>query len=145
SSSGATGQPADQNLLTFTSMGASWPIGINVAAGTPLFQACDTQAQAPLCWDSDVSQASCQEGASILAGTLFDRGTPGGCLAGGATSQLVVRGNVLPGERFDLRIAIWDVGDPILDSVVVLDGFQWLSQSVTPGTTGVRVDGGSID
>ncbi|MDX2009185.1 MAG: hypothetical protein SFW67_03290, partial [Myxococcaceae bacterium] len=47
SSSGATGQPADQNLLTFTSMGASWPIGINVAAGTPLFQACDTQAQAP--------------------------------------------------------------------------------------------------
>ncbi|MCA2981482.1 MAG: choice-of-anchor L domain-containing protein [Myxococcaceae bacterium] len=145
SSSSAPGQPADGNLLTFTSMGVSWPIGINVAAGTPLFQACDTQMQRPLCWDPDVSSASCHEGASVLAGTMFDRLTANGCLSGGATSQLVVRGNVRPGERFDVRIAIWDVGDPILDSVLVLDGFRWLGQPVTPGTTGMRVDGGSID
>lgn len=144
SSSKAPG-PADDNLLTFTSRGVSWPIGINVAAGTPLFQACETEAQRPDCWDRDVSQDSCREGPGALALTMFDRPSPASCLSGGATSELLVRGNVQPQETFDLRIAIWDVGDPILDSAVLLDGFEWLSQPVTPGTVGVRVDGGTID
>jgi hypothetical protein len=145
SSSRAAGQPLDANLLTFTSSGVGWPIGINVASGTPLFQACEPQAQAGRCWDYDVSANSCQEGTGALAGTIFDKPGPTACVAGGATSQLLVRGNVLPNEAFDLRIAIWDVGDAALDSALVLDGFRWLTAPVTGGTTGVRVDGGVID
>ena len=60
---------------------------------------------------------------AVLAGTTFDRVKPMDCLKGGATAQLLTRGNVNPGEEFELRIAIWDVGDPALDSFVVLESF----------------------
>ena len=95
--------------MTFTSNGQAWPIGINVASGTPLFQACDSKQAKPACWDADVSPDSCLEGPAILAGTMFDR-LSSNCLSGGATAQLLTRGNVNPGEEFELRIAIWDVG-----------------------------------
>ncbi len=137
--------PPDLNLMTFASKGQSWPIGINVAAGTPLFQACESQRVNPRCWDTSLSPDSCAEGPAALAGTYFDRPFPGPCLRGGATAQLLTRGNVIPGETFELRIAIWDVGDHILDSFIVVDSFEWLTTTGTPGTTGVRRDGGSID
>jgi hypothetical protein len=143
--SSTAANPPDKNLMTFTSRGQAWPIGINVAAGTPLFQACETKVVNPRCWDNDVSADSCLEGPAVLAGTLFNRARPMDCLSGGATTQLLTRGNVNPGEEFELRIAIWDVGDPALDSFVVLDSFTWLTNTETPGTVGTRVDGGTID
>ncbi|MBL8919397.1 MAG: hypothetical protein JNJ54_11085 [Myxococcaceae bacterium] len=137
--------PSDLNLLTYTARGASWPIGINVASGTPLFQACDTQAVSPRCWDTSVSAESCKEGSAVLNGTIFGKAAPNACLPGGATALLLTRGNVQPGEEFDLRIAIWDVGDPFFDSFLVVDSFQWLGAEGTPGTVGAKADGGTID
>lgn len=137
--------PPDDNLMTFSKGGRSWPIGINVAAGTPLFQACETELANPTCWDSSLSPDSCTEGPAVLSGTYFDKPTSRSCLQGGATARLVTRGNVNGGETFELRIAIWDVGDHILDSFIVLDSFTWLTTSATPGTVGQRLDGGSID
>ncbi len=137
--------PTDHNLMTYTSQGVSWPIGINVAAGTPLFQACESVQVNPNCWDPSVSLDSCAEGRAALVGTYFDRPYPGACLRGGATAQLLTRGNVNGGETFDLRIGIWDVGDSRFDSFIVVDSFTWLTTTGTPGTTGVRRDGGSID
>jgi len=40
-----------------------------------------------------------------------------------------------PGEQFTLELMIWDAGDGILDSSVLLDHFQWLGVSTpTPIT-----------
>lgn len=137
--------PPDFNLMTFTSAGLSWPIGINVAAGTPLFQACESKQTNPTCWDPSLSPDSCMDGRGVLVGTYFDKPTPATCLLGGATARLITRGNVNGGEQFELRIAIWDVGDHALDSFITIDSFQWLTTQVTPGTTGQQPDGGSID
>ncbi len=50
------------------------------------------------------------------------------------TRWLLVRGNVIPGEELTLRLAIWDVGDAILDSTALLDAFHWELNPVVPGT-----------
>ena len=55
-------------------------------------------------------------------------------LTGGATGWLVTSGNVTPGEIITLRIAIWDTSDHALDSLAVIDGFQWSVDLAQPGT-----------
>lgn len=127
--------PVDKNLMTYSAAGQQWPVGINVAKGTSLFKVCQTQAQNPTCWDTDVSTASCQNGATELLGTGFEGGSFSSCTNGGGTGWLVTSGNVRPGEIVELRVAIWDVGDHILDSLALLDGFKWLQQPAQPGTT----------
>ncbi len=128
--------PVDKNLFTYDQGGVRWPVGINVAKGTGVFRVCDTQATKPFCWDNDVSAASCALGASALTGTGFEAdGTlPTDCTIGGGTSWLRTSGNVRPGEIVELRIATWDVGDHILDSLTLLDNFHWLTTAVNPGT-----------
>ena len=61
-------------------------------------------------------------------------GASGG-MVGGGTDWLMLRGNVVPGEIITLRFALWDTGDGIYDSVVILDNFQWSAQPVTTGTS----------
>ena len=128
--------PIDKNLMTYTQGGQQWPIGINIAKGTPLFAVCDSQAANPACWDPDVSASSCSLGSSQLAGTGFE--VSGGgfdtCTIGGGTFWLTTAGNVIPGDIVELRIAVWDVGDTAYDSVAVIDGFRWLSNATLAGT-----------
>ncbi len=127
--------PVDKNLMTYIGAGGTkWPIGINVAAGTNLFAVCETQAQNPGCWDTDVASTSCQLGASGLLGTGFHKPTTGNCLIGGGTFWLTTAGNVVPGQIVELRIVIWDVGDTAYDSLAILDGFRWLANATLPGT-----------
>lgn len=47
----------------------------------------------------------------------------------------MIRGNVVPGEVIELRLAIWDTGDGFFDSDVVLDHFRWSFDVVAPGVT----------
>jgi len=122
--------PVDKNLMTYNDGNQSWPIGINIASGTSLFSVCEPQGVST-CWDTDVSPASCQLGAAQLDGTGFG-GT--GCTVGGGTYWLTTAGNIIPGEILELRIVIWDVGDTTLDSLALVDGFQWLANSTLPGT-----------
>jgi hypothetical protein len=49
-----------------------------------------------------------------------------------ATGWLQTQTNVVPGEELTLRFAIWDAGDEILDSTVLIDNFRW---DAKPGTT----------
>jgi hypothetical protein len=76
-------------------------------------------------------------GTSGLMSTGFDTADPGICDAtsklGGATAWLTVKGNVVPGETIELRFAIWDTSDHSYDSLVLLDNFQWSTQTTTPG------------
>lgn len=48
-----------------------------------------------------------------------------------ATGWLQTRAPVEPGSEITLRFAIWDSGDPVLDSLVLIDNFQW---SVDPAS-----------
>ncbi len=128
--------PPDKNLMTYVQGGKAWPIGINIAKGTDLFRVCESQAQNPACWDSNVSVLSCSQGAGALKGSGFEAPSPGQCTWGGGTDWLKTVGNIRPGEIVELRIAIWDVGDQIFDSTAVIDGFKWDTALGTPGTSG---------
>jgi len=55
-------------------------------------------------------------------------------MTGGGTGYLTSTGNVIPGETIELRFAVWDSGDGIGDSVVLLDNFTWSPAAVTPRT-----------
>jgi hypothetical protein len=44
----------------------------------------------------------------------------------GATSWLTTSAPVVPGEEITLEFLIWDTGDSSMDSLVLLDNFQWL-------------------
>jgi hypothetical protein len=59
---------------------------------------------------------------------------PMACTTGGGTRWLTTSGNVVPGQIVELRIAIWDVDDDLLDSVVLLDAFKWLKAPAAAGT-----------
>ncbi len=95
------------------------PVGINIAPNG-LFKQCNNVS------GDGWAVTSCV-GTEELVGTGFE--------SHGATSWLTVRGNVVPGEFITLRLAIWDLGDHILDSMVLIDNFQWQSQNFKPGTS----------
>ena len=118
--------PADKNIA-MDSLGN--PLGINLAK-SGLFTVCCPRNAFPSC-----------QGDEELKGTPF---TPNQCPSGmigavtmdsahGATGWLEVRGNIVPGEEFKLRMAIWDTNDHILDSMVLIDNFQWYEVAGKPG------------
>jgi hypothetical protein len=127
--------PVDKNLMTYTSGGQKWPIGINIATGTDLFAVCESQAANPMCWDTSVAATSCSLGIAQLTGTGYEK-PAGSCLIGGGTFWLTTAGNVIPGQIVQLRIVLWDVGDSAFDSLALIDGFTWLSDATLPGTGG---------
>ncbi|NUP11609.1 MAG: hypothetical protein HOW73_36650 [Polyangiaceae bacterium] len=68
----------------------------------------------------------CSAGAGELAGTGFENGFGDGEDAGG-TSWLQTQAPVTGGETFELRFAIWDVGDTAWDSTSIVDAFEWIA------------------
>ena len=80
---------------------------------------------------------SCAQGALLLSGTGYEAPAfSGACVNGGGTDWLTTIGNVRAGEIVELRFVIWDVGDGILDSLVLFDNFKWDANPRTPGTSG---------
>ncbi|HEY1695467.1 MAG TPA: choice-of-anchor L domain-containing protein [Polyangiaceae bacterium] len=96
--------------------------------------------------DPPLSMSSCSAGISELTGTGFGFSDQTQCedgnvnaTLGGATGWLQTQASVQPGEQFTLDLMIWDAGDGLLDSSVLLDHFQWIGGStVTTGTTRVQ-------
>jgi len=85
--------------------------------------------------------SKCPAGAAELAGTGFGvTGSfcPGAgatqTVSGGATGWLSSQAPVKPGETFTLDLMIWDTGDGDLDSLVLLDNFQWIAGEVVTST-----------
>lgn len=95
--------------------------------------------------DPPLSVASCSAGPSELDGTGFGETDQTQCdsnnvtaTLGGATGWLETQASIQPGEQFTIEFMIWDAGDGLLDSSVLLDHFQWLGGTVTTGTTRVQ-------
>lgn len=136
---GTPANPSDKNLAFYSPTSdpsKRYPVGVNLASGnTGLFQQCVNGTTG--CSGTGGSISTCTS-TSELAGTGFDKASPGECdansLEGGGTGWLVTSGNVTPGEIMKLRIAIWDTSDGAWDSLALIDGFQWSVDSTQPGT-----------
>jgi hypothetical protein len=76
---------------------------------------------------------SCQLGASQLQGTGFDETDSEGPHA--ATGWLATTSPVTPGSVVRLRFAIWDVGDHVLDSSVLIDEFRFSAEEASQSHT----------
>ena len=60
---------------------------------------------------------ACSLGQGELGGTGFEDH--------GATGWLQTSSAITPGEEFTIRFAIWDMGDEVLDSTVLIDNFRF--------------------
>jgi hypothetical protein len=80
---------------------------------------------------------TCALGTSELAGTGFESGPFESVPSHGATGWLETSSPVVPGELIKLRFAIWEMGDEILDSTVLLDAFRWSAEPLEIGTVPV--------
>ena len=81
-------------------------------------------------------QFDCPQGTSELFGTGFDVNPLGFPENHAATGWLVTTAPVPPGQTIRVRFAIWDAGDAILDSTVLIDNFRW---DITEGDVPVTV------
>jgi len=136
---GSPANPADKNLATYAAAdGTVYPVGVNLVHGnTGLFRQCRNGRTGCTLGSRRGDSTTCTA-ESELAGTGFDEATPGLCnlnsLSGGGTGWLVTTGNVVGGEVITLRVAIWDTSDENLDSLVIVDNFQWSVTAAQPGT-----------
>ena len=105
--------PFDKNLA-MDSLGN--PVGINLAPAGLFTQCVNAESKGV------TSCVSTEE----LQGTGFE--------SHGGTGWLTTRGNVVGGEVITLRLAIWDLNDHQLDSLVLIDNFKWDAAEYTPGT-----------
>ena len=76
---------------------------------------------------------TCAKGTKELEGTGFwDAGRP---TENGATSWLQTKAPVIPGETITIQFMVWDTGDHILDSSVLIDNWRWDAKGTTAPTT----------
>jgi hypothetical protein len=57
-------------------------------------------------------------------------------IPGGSTGWLSTTAPIQPGEDVTLRFVIFDEGDGVLDSAVLIDNFQWGAATVMGPSTG---------
>lgn len=88
------------------------PIGIDSA----FIDACGCD-DGPPC-EAGARSYACSLGTDLLAGTGYEQGA--------STGWLTTRVPVAAGSEFEVRFAIWDSGDGVLDSTVLIDNFRWL-------------------
>ena len=106
--------------------------GNPISANTVLLEACRPQV-------SNGVPYRCALGDALLVGNGFgpDDAEPRGH---GCTGWLETTAAVVPGEVIDLRFAIWDAGDDVFGSTVLIDAFGWLADAgKDPGTERVPV------
>jgi hypothetical protein len=70
------------------------------------------------------SCVGCPDGTAELTGTGFDTWNT---QPAGATSWQVSETPVTPGSVITVRFLIYDLGDGLFDSTVLLDGFEWIT------------------
>jgi hypothetical protein len=138
---GTPANPHDKNLAFYTDPHMKkYPVGVNLAYGnTGLFTQC-TNGPTGCAGGTAGTISSCTSTAQ-LAGTGMEAPDLASALEGctnaqigGGTGWLTTTGNVVGGEIITLRIAIWDTSDGNLDSLAVIDNFQWSVQASDPGT-----------
>lgn len=110
--SAAAGIPADKNISFDTNNNA-------VSVNNGFFDLCVVKG----C-------NTCPAGTAELAGTGMDYYN-----YGGGTVWLVTTAPVVPGETMVLELMVFDVSDAVLDSLTILDDFQWSIEPSDVGTT----------
>jgi hypothetical protein len=110
---GAAGIPADHNI-SFDANGSA------VSVNNGFFQVCGGNGK---------NCGTCPNGTADLAGTGMDG------VSGGGTAWLTTKAPVVPGETMTLDVTVFDVQDHILDSLVLVDNWQWLATPSGPPTT----------
>jgi hypothetical protein len=117
------------------------PISVN----NGFFDRCTPNVDIGCAPDAKPATSQCPGGVAELGGTGFGitgkwceaysaLGGTGGTkvsTSGGATGWLTSSAPVQPGETFTLDLIIWDTGDGILDSSILLDNFKWAEGEVT--------------
>lgn len=110
--------------ISFDSQGN--PVSVN----NSFMDACGCQNGAPC--TAGGKTFPCSLGVTILNGTGFgDSAT----YPHAATGWLETQSPVTPGSEITLRFAIWDAGDHILDSSVLIDNFKFSADEATGGST----------
>jgi hypothetical protein len=125
------------------------PVAVNISfldrctPGTPV--GC-LRSNSPTAADPPLYMSTCPSGTGELQGTGYgdtdqtqcDPSTVNNVTAtlGASTGWLTTTAPINPGEQFTLEFMIWDAGDGLLDSSVLIDHFQWLGGQgmVTTGT-----------
>ena len=100
--------------ISFDNVGS--PISVNNA----LLEVCQ-----PGSWGG--LQFSCPKNDTELGGTGYE--------GHAATGWLTTQVPVTPGKSFSLRFAIWDAGDHVWDSSVLIDNFRWILDGPPPHET----------
>ncbi|HVY45792.1 MAG TPA: putative metal-binding motif-containing protein [Minicystis sp.] len=111
------------------------PVSVNIG----FFDVCDpsTSGQwAEFCSGScpPLPSPYCPSGGAELQGTGFNGVWSSN--QGGATSWLQSQAPIGGGEEFTIQFTIWDAGDHLLDSTVLVDGFEWIAGAGTNVTVG---------
>ncbi len=104
-------------------------LGNVVSVNNALVRVCSCAGGAPCSAppDNPIISYDCEEGPAELAQTGFE--------GSAATSWLVTRAPVEPDEEVSLRWTIYDSGDGVLDSTVIIDNFRWLGDPASDPVT----------
>ncbi len=126
--------PGDKNIAIYKNGNQTWPVGVNlVKTANGLFTQCQN-GQISQC--GGVSNYNGCTSTTEVIGTGFDVNASA-CghfgYTGGGTGWLTMAGNVTPGETMEIRFTIWDTGDSVWDSSVLLDYWDWSVQAAQPG------------
>jgi hypothetical protein len=118
------GAPGQDGNISFDAQGS--PISVNSA----FLEVCAPQV-------AGGKTFGCALGNLPLAGTGFEAGDqePRGH---GATGWLETRANIEPGEELGLRFVVWDGGDHLRSTTVLIDDFRWDAEPAGDAST-VRV------
>jgi hypothetical protein len=117
------------------------PISVN----NGFFDRCTPNVDTGCAPDAKLNTSQCPGGVNELRGTGYGVdgkwcelytlvGGAGGnkvSTNGGATGWLSSSAPVAAGEEFTLELIIWDTGDGVLDSSILLDNFKWAEGEVT--------------
>ena len=111
--------PAPENVpdgnISFDSVGH--PVNVN----NVLVRVCECETGPPCVAPpgEPLKEFACELGSAELDKTGFE--------GHAATSWLTTKAPVVGGDSITLRWGIYDAGDHVLDSTVVIDNFRWLS------------------
>jgi hypothetical protein len=106
--------------------------GIPIRINNSFFDICDPYAPLPQ------TKTMCSQPSTLLIGTGYadDCIYSMGMANGGSTGWLHTTSPVTPGEVIKLSFYIFDKGDGILDSAVLIDNFRWKLTPATKPLTG---------
>jgi hypothetical protein len=120
------------------------PVAVNIdffnrcTPGTPVGCLRSNGAQP----DPPMSTSTCKAGTSELGATGYGDTYATQCESGnvdatlgGSTGWLTTQAPIQPGEQFTIDLMIWDAGDGLLDSSVLVDHFQWIGGTVSAPVT----------